>query len=244
MFLVHSTARDEVTDDADPARGIRRLQCERDAGVFADLVSVVRSRRALRAAELARRWRVRRRMASGRHARAEAEHVRRFHRGGRVVDRAGLYVARSTSPSAAGPMAGSSSAPRSRSAPSSSAPPICDVPLLDMLRYENFLMARYWVPEYGTAEDAAQFKFLFEYSPYQRVRAGRRLSRPCSSRPASTIRACTRCTRVKWPRCCRRGRPSDPAERPVLLWVDREAGHGQGKPLNLGCGAWSISGRF
>jgi prolyl oligopeptidase len=26
---------------------------------------------------------------------------------------------------------------------------------------------------------------------------------------------------------------SDPAERPVLLWVDREAGHGQGKPLNL-----------
>ena len=26
---------------------------------------------------------------------------------------------------------------------------------------------------------------------------------------------------------------SDPSERPVLLWVDRDAGHGQGKPLNL-----------
>ena len=26
---------------------------------------------------------------------------------------------------------------------------------------------------------------------------------------------------------------SDPAEQPVLLWVDRDAGHGQGKPLNL-----------
>ena len=26
---------------------------------------------------------------------------------------------------------------------------------------------------------------------------------------------------------------SNPADRPVLLWVDREAGHGQGKPLNL-----------
>ena len=26
---------------------------------------------------------------------------------------------------------------------------------------------------------------------------------------------------------------SDPAERPVLLWVDREGGHGQGKPLHL-----------
>jgi len=26
---------------------------------------------------------------------------------------------------------------------------------------------------------------------------------------------------------------SDPAEAPILLWVDRDAGHGQGKPLNL-----------
>jgi prolyl oligopeptidase len=26
---------------------------------------------------------------------------------------------------------------------------------------------------------------------------------------------------------------ADPAARPVLLWVDREAGHGQGKPLSL-----------
>jgi prolyl oligopeptidase len=26
---------------------------------------------------------------------------------------------------------------------------------------------------------------------------------------------------------------SDPAEQPVLLWVDRDAGHGQGKPLHL-----------
>ena len=26
---------------------------------------------------------------------------------------------------------------------------------------------------------------------------------------------------------------ADPATHPILLWVDREAGHGQGKPLNL-----------
>ena len=110
---------------------------------------------------------------------------------------------------------------------------ICDVPLLDMLRYQDFLMARYWVPEYGTAEDAAQFKFLLELFAVP-ARQGRASAiRPCCSRPASTIRECTRCTRAKWPRCCRRARPRDPAERPVLLWVDREAGHGQGKPLNL-----------
>ena len=46
------------------------------------------------------------------------------------------------------------------------------VPLLDMLRYEKFLMARYWVPEYGSAEDPAQFEFLAAYSPYQKVKAG------------------------------------------------------------------------
>ena len=34
-------------------------------------------------------------------------------------------------------------------------------------------------------------------------------------------------------RRCRPPTAPDPAERPVLLWVDREAGHGQGKPLNL-----------
>ena len=49
---------------------------------------------------------------------------------------------------------------------------IVAVPLLDMLRYQNFLMARYWVPEYGSAEDARQFEFLRAYSPYQQVKPG------------------------------------------------------------------------
>jgi len=26
---------------------------------------------------------------------------------------------------------------------------------------------------------------------------------------------------------------ADPAEKPILLWVDRETGHGQGKPLEI-----------
>ncbi len=47
-----------------------------------------------------------------------------------------------------------------------------EVPLLDMLRYQDFLMARYWVPEYGSAEKADQFKFLLAYSPYHHVKAG------------------------------------------------------------------------
>jgi prolyl oligopeptidase len=109
---------------------------------------------------------------------------------------------------------------------------ISAVPLLDMLRYERFLMARYWVPEYGTAEDAAQFRFLFAYSPYQRVQTGVRY-------PAVFLTAGENDTRVhamharKMAALLQASTASDPEERPVLLWIDRDAGHGQGKPLNL-----------
>jgi prolyl oligopeptidase len=106
------------------------------------------------------------------------------------------------------------------------------VPLLDMLRYQNFLMARYWVPEYGSAEDAAQFGFLQAYSPYQKVKSG-------TPYPAVLLTAGENDMRVhalharKMAAALQAASASDPAEKPVLLWVDREAGHGQGKPLNL-----------
>jgi prolyl oligopeptidase len=106
------------------------------------------------------------------------------------------------------------------------------VPLLDMLRYQKFLMARYWVPEYGSAEDAAQYDFLAAYSPYQQVKQGTRY-------PAVFLTAGENDTRVhalharKMAAELQAKTASDPATSPVLLWVDREAGHGQGKPLNL-----------
>jgi prolyl oligopeptidase len=49
---------------------------------------------------------------------------------------------------------------------------LCEVPLLDMLRYQRFLVARFWVPEYGSAEDPQQFQWLRAYSPYQNVKPG------------------------------------------------------------------------
>jgi prolyl oligopeptidase len=108
---------------------------------------------------------------------------------------------------------------------------IIAVPLLDMVRYERFLMARYWVPEYGTAEDADQFKFLLAYSPYHRVTPGTKY-------PAVFLTAGENDSRVhalharKMAALLQASTTSDPGEQPVLLWVDREAGHGQGKPLD------------
>jgi prolyl oligopeptidase len=46
---------------------------------------------------------------------------------------------------------------------------ICAVPLLDMLRYHRAGSGKTWIPEYGSAEDAAQFKVLHAYSPYRRA---------------------------------------------------------------------------
>ncbi len=109
---------------------------------------------------------------------------------------------------------------------------IVAVPLLDMLRYQNFLMARYWVPEYGSAERAEEFPTLFAYSPYHQVREGTRY-------PAIFLTAGENDTRVhalharKMAARLQAVAAGVEEANPVLLWVDREAGHGQGKPLNL-----------
>ncbi|MEP7318719.1 MAG: prolyl oligopeptidase family serine peptidase [Panacibacter sp.] len=49
---------------------------------------------------------------------------------------------------------------------------VCQVPLLDMIRYHKFLIARYWIPEYGSADNDEDFRWLLRYSPYQNIRQG------------------------------------------------------------------------
>jgi prolyl oligopeptidase len=106
------------------------------------------------------------------------------------------------------------------------------VPLLDMLRYQHFLMARYWVPEYGSSEDREQFATLLRYSPYQNVKDG-------VNYPAVLLTAAENDHRVhplharKMAARLQAATASDPAQRPVLLWVQREAGHGPGMPLAI-----------
>jgi prolyl oligopeptidase len=48
----------------------------------------------------------------------------------------------------------------------------CGYPLLDMLRYQKFLVGAYWVTEYGSADKESQFPYLLKYSPYQNVKPG------------------------------------------------------------------------
>jgi prolyl oligopeptidase len=101
---------------------------------------------------------------------------------------------------------------------------VCRYPLLDMLRYDKFLVARYWVSEYGSADNPAQFKVLEAYSPYQHVKAGTKY-------PAVLFVTGDGDTRVA-PLHARKMtalvQASTDWELPVLLHYDTEAGHSQG----------------
>ena len=109
---------------------------------------------------------------------------------------------------------------------------ICAVPLLDMLRYDRFLMAKYWVPEYGDPAVEEQFRWLHAYSPYHNVKRGVRY-------PAILLTAGENDSRVhplharKMAARLQRLAANDFDAEPVLLWVERSAGHGSGKPLRL-----------
>jgi prolyl oligopeptidase len=104
---------------------------------------------------------------------------------------------------------------------------VCAVPLLDMLRYHRFRIARLWIPEYGDPENPEHFRVLYAYSPYHRVRDG-----VCY--PALLITAAESDTRVdplharKW---AARLQAAQGCDRPILLRIETKAGHGAGKPL-------------
>ncbi|OWY40861.1 peptidase S9 [Xenophilus sp. AP218F] len=48
---------------------------------------------------------------------------------------------------------------------------VCEVPLLDMLRYAELLAGASWIDEYGDPEDPAERAALAAYSPYHRLSA-------------------------------------------------------------------------
>jgi prolyl oligopeptidase len=103
---------------------------------------------------------------------------------------------------------------------------VCQVPLLDMLRYQHVRIARLWIPEYGSAEDAEQFRWLYAYSPYHRVRRGERY-------PATfllTAEGDSRVDPMHARKMAARLQAATASEAPILLRVETSAGHGQGKP--------------
>lgn len=109
---------------------------------------------------------------------------------------------------------------------------VCGVPLLDMIRFHKFLMAKFWVPEYGCSDDPEQFKWLMSYSPYHNIKENYKYPSVFFSTGENDTRVHPMHAR-KMTAAMQKASISDIEKSPIILWVDREAGHGQGKPLNL-----------
>ncbi len=104
---------------------------------------------------------------------------------------------------------------------------VCRYPLLDMLRYQNFLVARFWVPEYGSSEDPNQFEYLHAYSPYHHVKQGTKYAAVLfvsgdGDTRVDPLHARKMAALLQW---------ATGSERPVLLHYDTKSGHSGGRPL-------------
>jgi prolyl oligopeptidase len=107
----------------------------------------------------------------------------------------------------------------------------CGVPLLDMVRYHHFSIAKLWVPEYGSSDDPEAFEWLHAYSPYHHVQNG-------TSYPPTLITTADQDSRVDPLHARKMTALLQHAtatvcgdDRPILLRAESEAGHGAGKPL-------------
>jgi prolyl oligopeptidase len=109
---------------------------------------------------------------------------------------------------------------------------VCWHPLLDMMRYDQFFMGKFWVSEYGSASDPEQFKWIYAYSPYQHVKPGTKY-------PAVLFMTGDGDTRVA-PLHARKMtalmQASTGSDRPILLRYETAAGHAGGRSVTQDIG--------
>jgi prolyl oligopeptidase len=103
---------------------------------------------------------------------------------------------------------------------------LCRVPVADMLRYHLFTVGRFWIPEYGCADDPEQFQYLFRYSPYHNVGTGSRYPRTMIMTADTDDRVAPGMAKKFAARLQAAG-----GGGPILIRVETRAGHGAGKPL-------------
>lgn len=107
---------------------------------------------------------------------------------------------------------------------------VSEVGIYDMLRVELTPNGAFNVTEFGTVQDAAQFKALHDYSPLHHVRDGQ-------AYPAVLLTTGEHDGRVApWMsfKMAARLQAANPAGRPVLLRVASDVGHGAGTSLAAG----------
>jgi prolyl oligopeptidase len=104
---------------------------------------------------------------------------------------------------------------------------IVNYPLVDMIRYQKFLVAGFWVPEYGSSDDPQQFRWIYAYSPYQHVTKGTKY-------PAMmfiTGDADTRVAPLHARKMAALMQASNASDNPVVIRYHVSSGHSGGEPL-------------
>ncbi|GAB1429717.1 prolyl oligopeptidase family serine peptidase [Ignavibacteria bacterium] len=117
---------------------------------------------------------------------------------------------------------------------------VCGVPLLDMLRYHKFLIARYWIPEYGNPDKADDFEYLMKYSPYQNIQSD-------VNYPSMFVFAGENDTRVdplhaKKFVAALQNRSAQ--KNAIMLYMEFDSGHGSGKSVEKQAEDIEIQYRF
>ena len=106
---------------------------------------------------------------------------------------------------------------------------IPQVGVMDMLRYHKFTIGRYWAIDYGTSEDNKEmFEYLYKYSPLHSVKDG-------VDYPAILVTTADHDDRVVPAHSFKYAatlQNSNIGNKPHLIRIESNAGHGSGKPLD------------
>ncbi len=104
---------------------------------------------------------------------------------------------------------------------------LCAVPLLDMVTYHQHGLANIWAEEYGSSDDADQFKYLYAYSPYHNIRQGVKY-------PSFLVTGGENDARVD-PLHARKMaaalQAADSGGGPIMLLINKASGHGGGTTI-------------
>lgn len=100
------------------------------------------------------------------------------------------------------------------------------VGVMDMLRFHRFTAGRFWVDDYGSADNPEEFEALYAYSPYHNLKPG-------TAYPATLVTTADTDDRVVPGHSFKfaaRLQASHQGPNPVLIRIETRAGHGSGKP--------------
>ena len=103
------------------------------------------------------------------------------------------------------------------------------VGVMDMLRFHQFTAGRFWTDDYGSAENADEFKALLAYSPYHNLKDG-------TEYPAVMVTTADTDDRVVPGHSFKyaaRLQTAQAGKAPVLIRIETRAGHGSGKPTDM-----------